>query len=86
MDEQLLTSKKILQEKLGKPISLLAWPYGIYDKYLENAAANAGYVMAFSIDDERTARTHRKMAEPRFMVVGARSMKAFAAMVSGHAQ
>lgn len=80
---QLVNSKKILEEKLGNKITLLAWPYGIYDNYLEQVAAKAGYVMAFSIDDHTANRNYKTMAEPRFMIIESESMKTFAAIING---
>jgi peptidoglycan/xylan/chitin deacetylase (PgdA/CDA1 family) len=74
---QLENSKKILEEKLGTSISFLAWPFGIYNPYLEQAASKAGYLMAFTIDDETANRNHRAMAQPRFMIIESRSMKTF---------
>lgn len=80
---QLVNSKKILEDKLGTKITLLAWPFGIYDHYLETQAADAGYTMAFSIDDEKSNRNFRPMAQPRFMIVEGLSMKTFAAILNG---
>lgn len=79
--QQLFTSKKILEEKLGTKITLLAWPYGIYDSYLEQQAAKAGYSMAFSIDDRSAKLNESNMAQPRYMIVAGRSMATFAAIV-----
>lgn len=45
---QLTHSRKILQDRLGKPVNALAWPYGIYDPDLEEAAHQAGYEAAFA--------------------------------------
>lgn len=81
---ELVNSKQILEEKLGKKITLLAWPFGIYDNYLEQAAANAGYVMAFSIDARMANQSYRSMMQPRFMIVEPISMKTFAVKVNGH--
>lgn len=80
---QLVKSKKILEDKLGIKVTLLAWPFGIYDNYLEQEAAKAGYVMAFSIDDSSANRSYRPMAQPRFMIIEGQSMKTFAAKVNG---
>jgi peptidoglycan/xylan/chitin deacetylase (PgdA/CDA1 family) len=79
---ELANSKKILEEKMGSKITLLAWPFGIYDPYLEQQAANAGYVMAFSIDARPANRSYKPMAQPRFMIVDGQSMKTFAAIVN----
>ncbi len=80
---QLVDSKKVLEEKLGTKITLLAWPFGIYDDYLEQQAAKAGYVMAFSIDGHTANRTYNPMAQPRFMIVASQSMKTFETIVKG---
>lgn len=80
---QLVDSKKVLEEKLGIHIDFLAWPFGIYDNYLEQAAIKAGYMMAFSIDARTANRSYRSMAQPRFMIIEAQSMKTFAAIANG---
>lgn len=79
---QLVKSKKILEDKLGTEITLLAWPYGIYDNYLEQEAAKAGYTMAFSIDYRPAARFEKPMAEPRYMIVAGQSMNTFAGIMN----
>ena len=79
---ELAYSKKILEEKLNTKISYLAWPFGIYDDYLEKQAADAGYVMAFSIDARTANRSYKAMAQPRFMMIQSQSMKTFQVIVS----
>lgn len=78
---ELQKSKKILEDNLGKKITLLAWPFGIYDPYLEQAAENAGYVMAFSIDARKAKKDDKAMAVPRYMIVEPLSMKSFSVKV-----
>jgi peptidoglycan/xylan/chitin deacetylase (PgdA/CDA1 family) len=80
---QLVDSKNILEKKLGTPITLLAWPFGIYDNYLAQQAADAGYVMAFSIDARRAKSSEKAMSQPRYMIVEGQSMKTFEAIVRG---
>ena len=80
---QLAGSKKVLEEKLNTKITLLAWPYGIYDKYLKQEAANAGYTMAFSIDDRSANKSENMMSQPRYMISEHQSMKTFADIVNG---
>lgn len=79
---ELVNSKKILEEKLGHPVSLLAWPFGIYNQYLEQEAANAGYEMAFSIDGRTANKSFRPMAQPRFMIIDKQSMQTFAQQIN----
>jgi peptidoglycan/xylan/chitin deacetylase (PgdA/CDA1 family) len=81
VQKQLTAPKKILEEKLGTKITLLAWPFGIYNDYLEQQAAAAGYVMAFTIDARPTAQFEKPMAQPRYLIIAAQDMKAFAAIM-----
>jgi peptidoglycan/xylan/chitin deacetylase (PgdA/CDA1 family) len=80
---QLVTAKDIINKKLGTHITLLAWPYGVYNPYLEQQAAQAGYAMAFSIDDRSAVQTERAMSMPRYMVAERYSMKTFAKILDG---
>lgn len=80
---QLVNSKKLLEQKLGTPVILLAWPYGIYDHYLEQEAAKAGYIMAFSVDDRAANKSEKAMEQPRYVIKEGHSMKTFDAMASG---
>lgn len=80
---ELENSKRILEDKLGIKVTLLAWPFGIYDNYLEQAAKNSGYTMAFSIDAHTANKDYRAMAQPRFMVLENQTMKTFENTVSG---
>ena len=83
--QQLEKSKSILEKKLGGTVDVLAWPFGIYDEYLEQAARDAGYVCAFSIDRRHADANENIMSQPRYLMVDADGVKAFAAIVSGRA-
>lgn len=52
---ELTRSKATLETRLHTPVDYLAWPYGLFDRALERAAAAAGYSAAFSTLD-RLAR------------------------------
>ncbi|GBQ90269.1 polysaccharide deacetylase [Gluconacetobacter johannae DSM 13595] len=47
VDDQLVRSKRVLERRLGVPVELLAWPFGIVDADLRAAALRAGYRAAF---------------------------------------
>jgi peptidoglycan/xylan/chitin deacetylase (PgdA/CDA1 family) len=81
---QLDKSKAVLEKKLGITVTLLAWPFGIYDEYLEQEAKKAGYTMAFSIDGRPTSKSEKIMAQPRYMIVEGQSMKDFATIIDNH--
>lgn len=83
---ELFESKRILENALGIKVALLAWPFGIYDDYLEQQAAKAGYAMAFTIDYRSAARLYRAEAQPRYMIVDSQSMNTFASIANGKAQ
>lgn len=80
---ELVNSKKILEEKMGTKISFLAWPFGIYNDFLEDQAKKAGYVMAFTIDYRKAKKSDKPMAEPRYMIIDSESLKTFSNLVGG---
>lgn len=75
--KELVSSKKILEDKMGTKITLLAWPFGIYNDYLDKQAENAGYVMAFTIGYQNAHRGFKSMEQPRFMIVDKLSDQTF---------
>lgn len=86
MDSQLKKSKAVLEKRFGATVDLLAWPFGIYDDELEKNAAQAGYVVAFSIDRRNASKSEKIMAQPRYLMVNGDGTKGFEAIVSGRAQ
>jgi peptidoglycan/xylan/chitin deacetylase (PgdA/CDA1 family) len=68
VQDQLVKSKAVLEQKFGGKVDLLAWPFGIHDADLERAAQAAGYVAAFTIDRRPVTRADKLMALPRFIV------------------
>lgn len=73
---QLGRSKQVLEQQLSLPITLLAWPFGIYDEELIHAAEDAGYKAGFTIVRRLATSADHPMALPRFLMtdldVGAR--------------
>jgi Polysaccharide deacetylase len=49
LHSELLTSKQILEEKLGIKIIGLAYPYGTYNENVRKACKEAGYEAAFTV-------------------------------------
>ncbi len=82
---QLVKSKNVLEKKLGTKIEYLAWPFGIYDDYLDSEAQKAGYVAAFSIDRRHAAKDEKMMEQPRYLMQNG-PLPGFVAVVSGKAQ
>ena len=81
LHDELVTSKNVLDQKLETHVTLLAWPFGIYNTEVENAAAKAGYTMAFSIDYRCATKSDKPMSVPRYMILQTQGMHLFKAMV-----
>lgn len=48
LDNELSASRRELEEISGRPVDLLAYPFGFHDRRVREAAARAGYRAAFS--------------------------------------
>lgn len=68
---QLERSKQELEHRLSVPIPFLAWPFGIYDDELIDAARQAGYTAAFTIERRPVSPSDRLMTLPRFLMTDA---------------
>ncbi len=82
VQKELVTSKKILEDKLDINVTLLAWPFGIYNNFLENEAEKAGYDMAFTIGYHTANRHFKPMEQPRFMIVDKLDNQTFAIILN----
>lgn len=67
-DGQLRRSKDRLEQEVRSRVDLLAWPFGLIGPDLEERAARAGYVAAFSIVRRRAKRGDDTLAVPRFLM------------------
>jgi len=66
LEEELTVSKQILEDKLGKPVTSFAYPYGKYDKRIIAAVANSGYSCAFTTRHLYASRNSDVFQIPRF--------------------
>lgn len=78
---ELTKSKKTLEDRLRRPVDLLAWPYGVFDSALERAAARAGYVAAFSVEDRLARAGEDLFSLPRIVVSDRARGARFAALL-----
>lgn len=80
VEMQLRKPRQKLEQEVGTPIDMLAWPFGIVDDELEAKAAEAGYVAAFTIERRLVTKADRPLALPRMLMVdseGLGGLKAF---------
>jgi peptidoglycan/xylan/chitin deacetylase (PgdA/CDA1 family) len=65
---QLERSRKLITEKLGVKVDLVARPFGRYDEKLLRLAAEYGYVRGVTLDRRAVRDGDSIMALPRFLV------------------
>lgn len=65
---QLERSRQTLESRLGIKVDALAWPFGIYDSQLEEAARLAGYQAAFAYEGGPARAGCDEFAIPRIPV------------------
>jgi peptidoglycan/xylan/chitin deacetylase (PgdA/CDA1 family) len=68
VETQLAASKKLLEKKLGGKVTMLAWPYGIFDSFLERKAAEVGFLAAFTVEARSISTGDSLMQLPRFVI------------------
>jgi peptidoglycan/xylan/chitin deacetylase (PgdA/CDA1 family) len=85
VDTQLRKSKAKLEKEMGRKVDLLAWPFGIYDDYLLQKAAAAGYIGTFTIERRHATASESLTKLPRYLLINADQGKAFAQILAGTA-
>ena len=83
VDSQLVRSKERIAARLGiQPPDMLAWPFGIHDPELEQAARRTGYTAAFTLERRHARPGTDCLALPRYLMTdldrGARFAAIFA--------
>ncbi len=79
---QLEKSRRTLKQRLNLDVDMLAWPFGIHDEELMNAAHAAGYVAAFSIDGRHARGSDNPLGLARYLMVDAQGVQGFARLLS----
>jgi len=77
VDSQLSKSRKTLEKKLGGPVDIIGWPFGIFDDYLISRAVKAGYIAGFSIEAHPVNSSDEVMKLPRYLLTNANKGKDF---------
>jgi len=83
--DQLLKSRKKLEQEVGGSVDMLAWPFGIYDDYLLKKARELGFISTFSIERRHATAQEKLQILPRYLLVNADKGKAFTQMMQGNA-
>jgi peptidoglycan/xylan/chitin deacetylase (PgdA/CDA1 family) len=80
LDEELSMSRRIVEERMGRPCRSLAYPYGDHDDRVVEAARRAGYTTAGTLPGR--LRTAGPLRWPRVGVYGIDNMRRFRLKVS----
>ena len=83
VDTQLRRSREVLDKRLGINVSMLAWPFGIYDKELIQKANKDGYTVAFGLDGRHAGDDDNIMEISRYMVTDRDSGRLFEDILQG---
>lgn len=65
---QLLKSRQRLESELNIVVSMLAWPFGIYNDELAKIAQETGYIAGFTIVPKPVMSGDKLLALPRFLM------------------
>jgi peptidoglycan/xylan/chitin deacetylase (PgdA/CDA1 family) len=85
VEDQLTRSRSVLESRVGKPVDLLAWPFGIHDDELMRKASEAGYIAAVTLGRRHATAADPSMALPRYLVTDADRGARFEALLAGRA-
>jgi hypothetical protein len=66
-------------------VDMLAWPFGIFDDYLLQKAAEAGYIATFTIVAHHATPADSVNKLPRYLLINSDQGKAFEQIVTGTA-
>ncbi len=83
VDFQLRRSKQVLDKKLGINVTMLAWPFGIYDEELIRKAKDAGYTAAFALNGRHAGDADNIMAISRYLVTDRDNGRLFEEILAG---
>lgn len=82
IQREITDSKKVLDIQLQRNIPWFAYPKGYYNDAVVQAVREAGYTMAFTMDDSPIELTHDFMLMPRIGVDNSHTMSDFRGMIS----
>ena len=68
LDNETAGSKALLEQKMGKPITCFAYPYGAYNKQVEDKAIAAGYEAIFTVADNPVHTTTNIHSIGRYII------------------
>ncbi len=83
---ELADCRTMLAERVGAAVDLLAWPFGIHNAQLEQAATDAGYTASFALGSRPVVSGAPIQALPRSQIYETDGLDRFAWMAQGHSR
>jgi peptidoglycan/xylan/chitin deacetylase (PgdA/CDA1 family) len=83
--EDLRSSRRVLERRLGHAVPWLAYPFGSFDARVEGMARRAGYVLATTTQHGAVHSARRPLALPRLRVLDSTGVRGLAAMLAPYA-
>jgi hypothetical protein len=74
---ELSESRRLLEEHLGAPVDILAYPYGLYDQFMLEAVQEAGYKAAFGLNGGVNSALRSRLSLDRILVARGTSLAGF---------
>ncbi len=68
LHHEIADCRTLLQDRLQEEVQSLAWPFGIHDAQLEEAASQAGYTAAYALGSKPITNHAPKFALPRSQI------------------
>jgi peptidoglycan/xylan/chitin deacetylase (PgdA/CDA1 family) len=83
LQRELELSKALLEQRLGRPVPGLAYPFGYSNAAVRCAARDAGYQYACAVANTAVGQDFDAMALPRLTIRQSTSLRAFDQIVAG---
>jgi len=77
LENELVNSKSEIEQKLGKPVTELAVPFGAFDSYIKDKIRAAGYTLSFNVDGANSDIRADWLNINRIIVRGSMTMNYF---------
>ena len=81
---EIVHSKRLLEEKLGRPVTSFAYPHGYHDKAVQQMVREAGFIAACGVKDAISRPDDDRFALARMIVAGDTTLPQFAKLLTSH--
>jgi peptidoglycan/xylan/chitin deacetylase (PgdA/CDA1 family) len=81
--DELARNKELIEDRLGAPVTSMAYPYGYSSARVRREVRRAGYTTACAVANDLAAGRHDVLALPRLTVKATTSLDAFGRAAAG---